>query len=109
MKVPDGSKIEQFKQLIEMDPNDPVLHYGLGMEYQKLGDFVAAAEEFRRTTELNPDYSAAYRESGKVLEKLGQNQEAARTYRKGIEVSKQNGDLQTMKEIEVFLRRLAVG
>ncbi len=109
MKVPDRSKIEQFKQLIEMEPNDPVLHYGLGMEYQRLGDFVAAAEEFRRTTELKPDYSAAYRELGKALEKLGQNQEAARTYRKGIEVSKQNGDLQTIKEIEVFLRRLGVG
>ena len=108
MTVPDRSKVDQFKQLIEMEPNDPVLHYGLGMEYQRLGDFVAAAEEFRRTTELKPDYSAAYRELGKALEKLGQNQEAVRTYRKGIDISKQNGDLQTMKEIEVFLRRLRV-
>lgn len=49
--MPDRSKVDQFKQLIEMEPNDPVLHYGLGMEYQRLGDFVAAAEEFRRTTE----------------------------------------------------------
>ena len=108
MTVPDRSKVDQFKQLIEMEPNDPVLHYGLGMEYQRLGDFVAAAEEFRRTTGLKPDYSAAYRELGKVLEKLDQNQEASKTYRKGIEVAKQNGDLQTMKEIEVFLRRLGV-
>ncbi len=108
MKVPDGSKIEQFEQLIEMEPNDPVLHFGLGMEYQRLGDFVAAAEEFRRTTELKPDYSAAYRELGKALEKLDQNQKASNTYRKGVEVAKQNGDLQTMKEIEVFLRRLGV-
>ncbi len=52
MTVPDRSKVDQFKQLIEMEPNDPVLHYGLGMEYQRLGDFVAAAEEFRRTTEV---------------------------------------------------------
>ncbi len=108
MKVPDGSKVEQFKQLIELEPNDPVLHYGLGMEYQRLGAFVAAAEEFRRTTELKPDYSAAYRELGKALERLDQNQEAASTYRKGLEVAKQNGDLQTMREIEVFLRRLGV-
>ena len=79
MNVPDGREIEQCKQLIAMGPNDPVLHYGLGMEYQRLGDFVAAAEEFRRTTELKPDYSVAYRELGKVLEKLGQNQKASNT------------------------------
>lgn len=102
----DESKVEQFKQLIEMEPDDPVVHYGLGAEYLRLGEFAAAAEEFHRTVELKPDYSAAYRELGRALEKLNRNQEATDAYRKGAEVAKQKGDLQTIKEIEVFLKRL---
>jgi hypothetical protein len=33
-------------------------------------------------------------------------EEARAAYRKGLEVAAQTGDLQTKKEIEVFLRRL---
>lgn len=104
--MPDRSKVEQFKQLIEMDRNDSVLHYGLGAEYLRLGEFSAAVTAFRRAVELKSDYSAAYRELGRALEPLGRNQETVKAYRKGIEVAEQNGDLQTIKEIEVFLRRM---
>ena len=102
------SKIEQFKQLIEMDQNDAVLHYGLGVEYLRQETIPAAVEEFRRTLELKPDYSAAYRDLGRALEKLDQNREAVEAYRRGVGVAKQNGDLQTIKEIEVFLKRMEV-
>lgn len=102
------NKIEQFKQLIEMDQNDAVLRYGLGVEYLRQEKIPAAVEEFRRTLELKPDYSAAYRDLGRALEQLDQNREAVEVYRKGIGVAKQNGDLQTIKEIEVFLKRMEV-
>lgn len=105
----DSSKLEQLKELAQLEPGDPVVHYGLGMEYLRAGEAANAAAAFRRVLELKPDYSAAYRELGKALEKLGQAEEAVAVYEKGREVAREKGDLQTVKEIEVFLRRLGKG
>jgi Flp pilus assembly protein TadD len=104
----DRSKLEQFKELAELEPADPLVHYGLGSEHLKLGELAEAAAAFRRTLELKPDYSAAYRELGKALEKLGEKELAVDAYHKGQAVAKEKGDLQTAKEIEVFLKRLGI-
>lgn len=100
------SKLEQLKALAQLEPDDPVVHYGLGSEYLRAGEPESAAAAFRRAVELKRDYSAAYRELGKALETLGQAGKALAIYEKGKEVAREKGDLQTVKEIEVFLRRL---
>ena len=105
----DTSKLEQLKELAQLEPDDPVVHYGLGVEYLRAGDPQNAAAALRRAVELKPDYSAAYRERGKALAKLGQSEEARATYEEGKRIAQQKGDLQTAKEIEVFLRRLSGG
>jgi hypothetical protein len=43
---------------------------------------------------------------GRALERAGRRDEALGAYRKGLEVATRTGDLQTKKEIEVFLHRL---
>lgn len=102
----EPSKLDQLRELAALEPDDPVVHFGLGREYLRVGEAENAARAFRRVVELKPDYSAAYRELGKALEKTGQTDEAISIYQKGKEVAQQKGDLQTVKEIEVFLRRL---
>ncbi|MFQ5696320.1 MAG: tetratricopeptide repeat protein [Terriglobia bacterium] len=99
-------KVEQLKQLIEDDPSDSVLHYGLGAELLRRKDYPAAAHALRKALELKPDYSAAYRELGKAMERLNMRDEAVDFYKMGLAVAQQNGDLQTAREIEVFLKRL---
>ena len=42
----------------------------------------------------------------RALERAGRPDEARAAYEKGLEAAARNGDLQTKKEIEVFLRRL---
>ena len=56
--------------------------------------------------ELKPDYSAAHRGLGRVLERAWRRDDARAAYRKGLAVAARTGDLQTKKEIEVFLHRL---
>ena len=102
----EKSRLEQFRELAEMDPEDPVVHYGLGSECLKAKLFDEAVRAFRRAIELKLDYSAAYRELGKALEGAGQREEAIAAYHKGKEVAGKTGDLQTGKEMDVFLRRL---
>lgn len=105
----EKSRLEQFRELAELDPDDPVVHYGLGVECVKQKLYGEAIKALRRAIELKPDYSAAYRELGRALEGTGELQEASAVYRKGKEVAVEKGDIQTGKEIDVFLRRLKLG
>ena len=87
-------------------PDDPVVRFGLAGAYLDAGQPDAAAAEYRETIRLKPDYSAAHRGLGRALERAGRLEEAKAAYATGLDVATQNGDLQTVKEIQVFLRRL---
>ncbi|HWP48314.1 MAG TPA: tetratricopeptide repeat protein [Candidatus Limnocylindrales bacterium] len=99
-------RIAQLQELLKTDPNDDFLYYGLGLEYLKAERYQEAVEAFKTVIKLKPDYSAAYRELGKALTKVGQLEEAKKVYQEGMMVAEKKGDLQTKKEMRVFLNRL---
>jgi len=105
----EPSRLEQFRQIVEMDPDDYFSHFGYANALFDAGHYQQAVEEFREAIRLKPDYSAAVRDLGKALEKVGAFDEAMQVYRDGIPIAERNGDLQTMKEMQVFLKRLAQG
>ena len=102
----EGDRIAEFKEVAELMPDDPVVRFGLAGAYLDAGQAESAVLEYRETIRLKPDYSAAHRGLGRALERAGRREEARAAYAKGLEVATQTGDLQTKKEIEVFLRRL---
>ena len=102
----DPARLEQFKSIAAKYPNDEVARYGLGSLYLKGERHAEAEAEFLAAIAIKPNYTAAYRDLGRALEKQGKTEEAIATYRKGCEVAKETGDLQTKKEMEVFLKRL---
>ena len=104
--MPGGDRIAEFKEVAEEMPDDPVVRFGLAGAYLDAGQAENAATEYRETIRLKPDYSAAHRGLGRALERAGRTAEAIAAYTQGLEVATRNGDLQTVKEIEVFLRRL---
>jgi predicted Zn-dependent protease len=99
-------RIAEFKEVAELMPEDPVVRFGLAGAYLDDGQADKAIVEYEETIRLKPDYSAAHRGLGRAFEKAGRRADAVAAYRKGLEVAAQTGDLQTKKEIEVFLRRL---
>ena len=99
-------RIAEFKEVAEMLPDDPVVRFGLAGAYLDAGQAEAAVAEYAETVRLKPDYSAAHRGLGRALERAGRTAEAKAAYEKGLEVAASTGDLQTKKEIEVFLRRI---
>ncbi|MGH7319803.1 MAG: tetratricopeptide repeat protein [Candidatus Rokuibacteriota bacterium] len=101
-----ADRIAEFREVAEMMPEDPVVRFGLASACLEAGQAVEAAIEYREAIRLKPDYSAAYRGLGRALERAGELREAKAAYEKGLEVATQTGDLQTKKEITVFLRRL---
>ena len=99
-------RIAEFQEVAELMPDDPVVRFGLAGAYLEAGQAEAAAREYREAIRLQPDYSAAHRGLGRALEAAGRPEEAVAAYTAGLAVATQTGDLQTRKEIEVFLRRL---
>jgi Flp pilus assembly protein TadD len=99
-------RIAEFQEVRELDPDDPVVRFGLAGAYLEAGQAEDAVVEYREAIRLKPDYSAAYRGLGRSLERAGRLDEARAAYATGLDVAARNGDLQTKKEIEVFLRRL---
>lgn len=95
-----------FRKLLGRDPDNPMVLYSLGNELFKEGDYAGARDHLRRAVEQKPDYSVAYRMLGRAHYELGENAEAREVFDRGRGVAQENGDLQTVKEIDVFARRL---
>ena len=100
------SRSDMFRKLLDKDPSNPMVLYSLGNELFKEGHFAEARDHLQQAVENKPDYSVAYRMLGRAHYELHQNSEARDVFLKGKEVAQENGDLQTVKEIDVFLRRL---
>jgi uncharacterized protein HemY len=102
----NASRTEMFRKLLQRDPNNPMVLYSLGNELFKEERYPEARDHLRRAVENKPDYSVAYRMLGRAHYELGEDAEAKEVFERGREVAKENGDLQTVKEIDVFRRRL---
>ena len=102
----ETSRADMFRKLLDKDPDNPMILYSLGIELFKEGRYPEAREHLQRAIENKPDYSVAYRMLGRTHYELHENAEARSIFAKGKEVAKENGDLQTVREIDVFLRRL---
>jgi predicted Zn-dependent protease len=100
------SRAGMFRNLLQRDPNNPMVLYSLGNELFKEGSYVEAREHLERAVENKPDYSVAYRMLGRTLYELREDAEARAVFTRGREIAQRNGDLQTVREIDVFMRRL---
>ncbi|MBV9454213.1 MAG: tetratricopeptide repeat protein [Rubrobacter sp.] len=101
----ETSRADMFRQLLNRDPNNSMLLYSMGIELFKKQKYAEAREYLSRAIRNKPDYSVAYRTLGRVLYELGEDAEARRVFAEGRKVARSNGDLQTIKEIDVFVRR----
>ena len=102
----ETSRAEMFRKLLEKDPENPMILFSLGNELFKEGEYTEARTHLRRAIENKPDYSVAYRTLGRAHYELHEDAEARRVFTEGREVAEKNGDLQTVREIDVFMRRL---
>jgi predicted Zn-dependent protease len=99
-------RLAEFQEVAALLPDDPVVRFGLAGAYLEAGLADQAAAAYRETIRLKADYTAAYRGLGRALERAGRLAEAREAYQEGLDVARRTGDLQTKKEMEVFLRRL---
>ncbi|MBI2434160.1 MAG: tetratricopeptide repeat protein [Candidatus Hydrogenedentes bacterium] len=93
-------RIQMFREVLEVDPEDPVALLGLGRAHVQLEEPEQALPYYEQACHLHPDYSAAFLDWGKCLEFLGRVEEAAKVYANGIAAAGRKGDLMPLREME---------
>ena len=85
------NRIEVFKQMLESDPDNAMVLFGLANEYQKIEDCENTIETLEDYLSKSDDEGAAYGMLARAYEKTGNRAKAREIYEKGVEVSMAHG------------------
>ena len=99
--------LSNFERMLAGGKDGALLRFGLGNEYFRRGELEAAVEHLRRAVGFDPDYSAAWKLLGKALNAAGRIDDARAAWNDGIAAAQRKGDKQALREMQVFVRRLA--
>lgn len=99
-------RIESLEKMLDGPRDSALLRFSLGNEYLKAGNAAQAAICFRSAVDRDTQYSAAWKALGKALSESGETTAALSAYQQGITVAEARGDIQAVKEMRVFAKRL---
>jgi len=86
------TKITQFRQMAEADPDNELGHFSLGKAYLDAGQATDAVGPLTRTIELNPRMSKAYQLLGEALHGTDRDAEAIKALTEGVRTADAQGD-----------------
>ena len=72
---------------VEKSPDNPVVHGGLGLAYQKRGLLDEAIREFKRAIKLGPNMAKNHYNLGLAYEEKGLFEKAVEAYKKAVELN----------------------
>jgi tetratricopeptide (TPR) repeat protein len=101
-----SERLEKLRQMLERDPNDAFLLYGIALEHKKLGEAQTAIEYLDRVIAKDAGYCYAYHQKGLIHESTGDTEAAKAAYRAGIDAARQKGDAHAQSEIEGALEMI---
>jgi predicted Zn-dependent protease len=99
-------RMRQLRAMLERQPDDPFLLYGVAMEFKKADDAARALEFFAKVVQRDPNYCYAYYQQAQVHESLGDAGAARRSLQQGLEAADRTGDAHARSEIETALAAL---
>ena len=84
--MPRTPRMDQIEAMLNDEPNDAFLRYGLAMEHSSQGDDETAVKLLRELIALDPSkpYIPAFLMCGQALARLGKEGEAAAVLKQGI-------------------------
>ena len=99
-------RMRQLQQMLQRQPDDPFLLYGVAMEYKKANQPDKALEFFSEVLRRDPNYCYAYYQKAQVHESLGDAGSAKRALRDGLDAADRSGDGHARSELEAALALL---
>ena len=85
------NRIEVFKQMLEADPSNTMVMFGLAKEYEKAEQYEDVVSVLEKYLAESDDEGNAYGMLAKAYEKTGRSEKAKAALEKGIEVSNAHG------------------
>ena len=101
-----SDKLPKLQAMLEKQPKDPFLLYGIAMEHKKLNDHATALNFLDRCISADPNYCYAYFQRGQICEITGDFDAAKRSYNDGIAAARRVGDAHAQSELEGALGML---
>lgn len=102
----DATRIEQFRKMVEADPENELGQFSLGkalLDADRPADAIPCLE---RVTELNMQNSKAYHLLATAQARAGQARDAILTCRLGFDIAHGRGDLKPRNDIAQLMREL---
>jgi Flp pilus assembly protein TadD len=101
-----SKRMEQLQKMLEREPNDTFLLYGLALEHKKANELHRALEYLARVTQIDAGYCYAYHQRGLVHEMRGDTAAARQAYEDGIAAATKKGDAHAREELAAALSML---
>jgi tetratricopeptide (TPR) repeat protein len=98
--------MDQLRRLLEQEPHDVFLLYGMAQEHAKAGDHAEAIRWYDRCLEADPRYCYAYFHKARSQQAAGDEPAAVQTLRSGLAAAKAAGDAHAASEIGGYLDEL---
>jgi pentatricopeptide repeat protein len=97
------NRIDVFKQMLEADPENTMVMFGLAKEYEKLGEFAAVINILESYLANADDEGNAYGVLANAYTKTGETDKAIEVYRKGVDVAMAHGHPSMANEYKMTL------
>lgn len=85
------NRIEVFRRMLESDPNNSMVMFGLAKEYEKIEQYDEVVKLLEDYLAQSDDEGNAYGMLAKAYENVGDKEKAKIALEKGIEVSNAHG------------------
>jgi predicted Zn-dependent protease len=98
-----AARIEVFRKMLEADPANTIVRYGLANELIKLERYAEAIDEYRLYLDQADDQGAAYGKLAQALDRSGDLEGARTAYEKGIAAAQRHGHPGMAQEFQLAL------
>ncbi|MCB9246442.1 MAG: tetratricopeptide repeat protein [Flavobacteriales bacterium] len=100
------TRLDQLKEFLEKEPDDPFLNYALAMETESAGDRQRALDILRTLRNTHPDYTATYYHLGRLLLEFGKRDEALAIFEEGVKRTRAKKEQHLLAELQSALNNL---
>ena len=101
------SRLEQLRKLAEIEPDDPMSHYGVGLECVNREMWIDAIGAFERALRADAGYCAAYYHKARAELAAERSDDARRTLDTGMRCAADVADEKTLAEMRELLESIA--
>ena len=98
-----ASRIDIFKQILETDPANGAVLFGLAKEYEKAGLNQELIDALNRYLLATDDEGNAYGMLARAYETIGQRDKARETYQRGVDAAMKHGHPSMAEEYRITL------